>query len=71
MSCEDESSASGSSHHHHHSHDHSQDHSHEGHSHDVPLSSGPADSLYTQIDIAHVVALNAKGGAEAGRVVIK
>ena len=41
------------------------------HSHDVPLSSGPADSLYSQIDIPHVVALNVDGGGEAGQNVIK
>lgn len=51
-----------------HEHDHGD---HEGHDHDVPLSSGPSDSLYPVIDTEHVVALNGKGGAERGRVVIK
>lgn len=41
------------------------------HAHDVPLESGPSDSLYTVIDTEHVVALNAAGGGEKGRVVIK
>ena len=55
MSCHDE-------------HDH---HGNHDHSHDVPMSSGPADSLYGQIDSVHVAALNAEGGAEAGQRVIK
>jgi hypothetical protein len=38
---------------------------------DVPLEAGPVDSLYTVIDTEHVVALNAEGGGEQGRVVIK
>lgn len=41
------------------------------HAHDVPLEAGPSDSLYTVIDTEHVVALNAAGGGEKGRVVIK
>ncbi|GMK55286.1 hypothetical protein CspeluHIS016_0203420 [Cutaneotrichosporon spelunceum] len=35
------------------------------------MEAGPADSLYTVVDTEHVVALNAAGGAEQGRVVIK
>ena len=35
------------------------------------MSSGPSDALYGHIDIEHVVALNAEGGAEAGQNVIK
>lgn len=35
------------------------------------MASGPADSLYGVIDISHVTALNARGGGEAGRRVIK
>ena len=58
MPCEDE-------------HDHSHDHGHHGHSHEVPLESGPNDSLYAVIDTPNVVALNAKDGAEAGQRVIK
>lgn len=49
-------------------------HDHNGgceHDHDVPLAAGPTDSLYPVIDTEHVVALNAAGGAEKGRVVIK
>lgn len=53
----------------HEAHDH--DHGHDGHSHDVPLESSPLDSLYTQIDLPNVMALNAEGGGEAGRKVIK
>lgn len=64
MSCADEAG------HDHHGHgDHG--HGHDGHDHDVPLSAGPADSLFKVIDTEHVVALNAEGGAERGRVVIK
>lgn len=50
------------------------DHDHggcDGHDHDIPLSAGPTDSLYPVIDTEHVVALNAAGGGEKGRVVIK
>ena len=53
------------------------EHGHDGHghghdhSHDTPLGSGPQDSLFEQVDLPHVVALNAEGGAEAGRKVIK
>ncbi|KAE8542356.1 hypothetical protein D1P53_001131 [Cryptococcus gattii VGV] len=53
-----------------HDHDH-HDHGHDGHSHDVPLESSPLDSLYTQVDLSGVTALNAEGGGEAGRKVIK
>lgn len=53
-----------------HDHDH-HDHEHDGHSHDVPLESSPLDSLYTQVDLSGVTALNAEGGGEAGRKVIK
>lgn len=53
-----------------HDHDH-HDQEHDGHSHDVPLESSPLDSLYTQIDLPNVMALNAEGGGEAGRKVIK
>ncbi|BEJ16206.1 hypothetical protein CspHIS471_0508110 [Cutaneotrichosporon sp. HIS471] len=52
-------------------HDHHDHGDHEGHDHDVPMEAGPADSLYKVIDTEHVVALNAEGGAERGRVVIK
>lgn len=66
MSCADEAG------HDHHGHGHDHGHGdHDGHDHDVPLSAGPADSLYKVIDTEHVVALNAEGGAERGRVVIK
>lgn len=44
---------------------------HSGHSHEVPLGDGPQDSLYLQIDVPHVVAMNAVGGADAGQRVIK
>ncbi|ORY34886.1 PITH domain-domain-containing protein [Naematelia encephala] len=54
-----------------HEHDHGHEHGGHGHSHEVPLSAGPADSLYTQIDVQHVIGLNARGGAEAGKAVIK
>lgn len=52
-----------------HSHDHG--HDHEGHDHDDPAGSGPQDSLFSQIDLPHVTALNAQGGAEAGQRIIK
>ncbi|KAK1923734.1 PITH domain-containing protein [Papiliotrema laurentii] len=58
MSCHDE-------------HDHGHGSGGHGHSHDVPLTSGPADSLYGQVDLVHVSALNAQGGGEAGQNVIK
>ncbi|WOO78509.1 PITH domain-containing protein [Vanrija pseudolonga] len=65
-SCADEAGGHG------HSHDHhGHDHGHDGHDHDVPLEAGPSDSLYGVIDTEHVVALNAAGGGEQGRVVIK
>lgn len=51
-------------------HEHGE-HGHDGHDHDVPLSAGPSDNLYPVIDTEHVVALNALGGADRGRVVIK
>ncbi|WVQ79436.1 hypothetical protein IAT38_001534 [Cryptococcus sp. DSM 104549] len=41
------------------------------HNHDAPLESSPLDSLYSQIDLDNVTALNAEGGGEAGRRVIK
>ncbi|RSH93496.1 hypothetical protein EHS25_007852 [Saitozyma podzolica] len=71
MSCQDEA------HGHDHEHDHgSHDHGHGGHgdhshSHEVPLEAGPQDSLYPVIDVVHVTAMNAVGGAEAGQKVIK
>jgi hypothetical protein len=46
-------------------------HEHHDHEHDTPLSSGPNDYLYGQIDVPHVIALNAQGGGEAGKNVIK
>ncbi|OCF46075.1 hypothetical protein I317_00165 [Kwoniella heveanensis CBS 569] len=54
-----------------HDHDHDHGHGHDGHSHDVPLESSPLDSLYTQIDLPNVTALNAEGGGESGQKVIK
>lgn len=59
-----------------HDHDHEHHHHHEGHDghehdHEVPLNSGPNDSLFTQIDTLNVTALNAEGGAAAGQKVIK
>jgi hypothetical protein len=65
MSCQHEA--------HDYDHDHSQDggDGDHGHSHDVPLSAGPQDSLYPVIDVTHVVAMNAEGGAEAGQKVVK
>lgn len=41
------------------------------HSHEVPMGAGPSDSLYGQIDLVHVEALNAEGGGESGQSVIK
>ena len=71
MECANEGSSS-HNHSHGHSHGHGDgDHGHDGHDHDVPLESVPADSLYSQIDLEHVEALNAQGGAESGRKVIK
>jgi hypothetical protein len=35
------------------------------------MESGPSDNLYSQVDVEHVVALNAEGGGETGRKVIK
>ncbi|KAK6908912.1 hypothetical protein I203_102918 [Kwoniella mangroviensis CBS 8507] len=52
----------------HDAHDHDHDH---GHSHDVPLDVSPLDSLYGQIDLPNVTALNAEGGGEEGQKVIK
>ncbi|GFZ50096.1 hypothetical protein JCM24511_07849 [Saitozyma sp. JCM 24511] len=70
MSCQDE--AHSQDHEHEQgSHDHGHgDHSH-SHSHEVPLEAGPQDSLYGVIDVVHVTAMNAVGGAEAGQKVIK
>lgn len=65
-SCADEGGGHGHGHDH---HDH--EHGHDGHDHDVPLEAGPSDTLYGVIDTEHVVALNAAGGGEQGRVVIK
>ncbi|EJT51940.1 hypothetical protein A1Q1_06809 [Trichosporon asahii var. asahii CBS 2479] len=47
------------------------DECHEDHDHDIPLESGPQDSLYKVVDTEHVRALNADGGPEKGKVVIK
>lgn len=67
MSCQDEAGA-----HDHGCAGHDQGHGgHDGHDHDVPMEAGPADSLYPVIDTEHVVAMNAAGGGEQGRVVIK
>ncbi|ODO00647.1 hypothetical protein L198_02969 [Cryptococcus wingfieldii CBS 7118] len=56
----------------HEAHDHDHNHGdHAGHDHDVPLESSPLDSLYQQIDLPNVVALNAEDGREAGKKVIK
>ena len=57
-------------HHEHGGDDHGHGHGHD-HSHDVPLEAGPQDSLYPQIDLEHVVGLNAVGGGESGKNVIK
>lgn len=68
MSCQDEAHSQDHDHDH-GSHDHGYgDHSH---SHEVPLEAGPQDSLYGVIDVVHVTAMNAVGGAEAGQKVIK
>jgi hypothetical protein len=56
---------------HQHSHGCGHEHDGDGHSHDVPMESGPSDNLYSQVDVEHVVALNAEGGGETGRKVIK
>jgi hypothetical protein len=68
MNCSDEA----------HSHAHGDDHDHSGHggghaghSHDEPLGAGPLDSLYAQVDLIHVTAMNALGGGESGSKVIK
>ncbi len=60
-----------------HDHDHldhgghgGHEHEHE-HDHDTPLSAGPADSLFSQVDLPNVTAMNAEGGADAGQRVIK
>jgi ABC-type nickel/cobalt efflux system permease component RcnA len=61
MSCQSEA----------HNHDHTHDHSH---AHDLPSSdpnAGDKNSLYSKIDREHVRALNAAGGDEAGKNVIK
>lgn len=62
---------SNQAHGHNHDHGHDHHHNHDGHDHDIPLGSGPQDSLYGQVDLPNVVALNAVGGAEAGQKVIK
>jgi hypothetical protein len=66
MSCSNEAHG-----HDHGDHDHGHGHGHEGHDHDDPVGTGPHDSLYSQIDVVHVTALNAVGGPEAGQKVIK
>lgn len=60
------------------SHEHCSDeahpHDHAGHSHTPPPDSAAAGdqfSLYAKIDRDNVVALNAVGGEQAGRAVIK
>lgn len=53
-----------------HGHGHG-DHDHDGHDHDIPLDSGPQDSLFSHIDLPNVVALNAVGGGDSGKNVIK
>jgi hypothetical protein len=65
MSCSNEA------HGHDHSHGHGHGHGHEGHDHDDPEGTGPQDSLYSQIDLTHVTALNASGGPEAGQKIFK
>ncbi|WWC93019.1 uncharacterized protein L201_007983 [Kwoniella dendrophila CBS 6074] len=59
MSCSDEA------------HDHDHGNGHHGHSHDVPLDQSPLDSLYGQIDLPNVTALNGEGGGESGKKAIK
>lgn len=57
-----------------HAHDHSHDHHDHSHAHDLPSgdpNAGDKNSLYSKIDREHVRALNAVGGDEAGRNVIK
>jgi hypothetical protein len=54
-----------------HDHDHGHGHGDHDHDHDDPVGTGPQDSLYSQIDLPHVTALNALGGPEAGQKVIK
>jgi hypothetical protein len=56
--------------HDHHDYDHGDNDQHD-HDHDVPLSVGPNDSLFSQVDLPNVVAMNAEGGADAGQKVIK
>ena len=57
--------------HSHHDHNHSgHDHDHD-HDHEAPLISGPADSLFSQVDMPNVIAMNAVDGPEAGQRVIK
>ncbi|WRT69494.1 uncharacterized protein IL334_006480 [Kwoniella shivajii] len=41
------------------------------HSHDAPLNSSPLDSLYGQIDLPNVTALNSENGGDPGKRVIK
>ena len=65
MSCSNEAHG-----HDHHGHDHGHG-GHEGHDHDDPEGSGPQDSLFSQVDLTHVTALNAQGGPEAGQRIIK
>ena len=67
MSCEDEAGRGHGGHDNHHDHG---GHDH-GHSHDAPLDSTLHDNLYGEIDLPNVRALNAVGGVEAGRNVIK
>ena len=77
MSCAQEAGGGdGHGHNHQHGHGHGDGDGHghghgHDHDHDIPLTSGPQDSLYSQIDVEHVVAMNAEGGAEAGKGVIK
>jgi hypothetical protein len=63
MSCSNEA--------HGHDHGHGHGHGHEDHDHDDPVGTGPQDSLYSQIDLTHVTALNASGGPEAAQKIIK
>ena len=49
-------------------HDHDHDHDHD---HEVPLMSGPADSLFSQVDLPNVIAMNAEDGPIAGQRAIK
>ncbi|EIW65746.1 hypothetical protein TREMEDRAFT_41222 [Tremella mesenterica DSM 1558] len=71
MDCANEHHGNGNGGNHHQHGNGNGGHDHEGHSHDVPLEAGPQDSLYGQIDVLHVVGLNARDGAEVGEKVIK